>query len=52
MEKRGQVRYDYSGVDIFSVVLFLLGIYVSSQNNVGLGILLIVLAIIKQFSGR
>jgi len=50
MNKKGQ-RFNFGNLDIFSAGLFLVGIILVSQGN-QIGWILIIIGIMKQFSGR
>jgi hypothetical protein len=49
MNKKGQIRW--GNLDAISAILFLVGIFTLKENSLA-GLILIVLGIIKQFSGR
>lgn len=51
MNKKGQLRFNLGTLDLFSAALFFLGIILISEGN-QLGWILIIIAFIKQFSGR
>ena len=49
MNKKGQVRW--GNLDAVSAILILVGIFTLNQSGLA-GLILIVLGIVKQFSGR
>jgi len=51
MDKKGQFRIPWGALDLISTLIVILGIVVLSKGN-DLGWILIILGIIKQFSGR
>lgn len=51
MNKKGQIRFNFGAVDGFSLIMLIIGLYLLNQNN-NVGWLMIILAFVKQFSGR
>lgn len=51
MNKKGQIRIPWGGLDLISAVIFILGLIISQSNQIW-GWILIAIAILKQFSGR
>ena len=52
MNKKGQIRFNFGMIDGFSLLLFGIGIYMLLAENDKAGWILIILAFVKQVSGR
>jgi uncharacterized protein (UPF0333 family) len=52
MNKKGQIRFNFGMMDGFSLLLFGIGIYMLMIEKDTAGWILIILAFVKQFSGR
>jgi len=52
LERTEKYRYQWGALDIISAILVLVGVYISQQYESGLGWVIVVLGIIKQFSGK
>lgn len=51
MNKKGQFRISWGQLDLISAAIATLGVYVLSKGN-DIGWILIIIGIIKQFSGK